>query len=78
MADFSSDHVGKRVVAQSGAEIGTVDHVRDGDLFVAVDPDADRETVSNLGWDGPVNQDSERLTDEYVSDVTETTIRLRV
>lgn len=78
MADFSDDHVGKRVVAQSGAEVGTVDHVRDGDLFVAVEPDADREVVSNLGWDGPVNQDSERLSDEYVSNVTENAIRLRV
>ena len=78
MADFSDDHVGKRVAAQSGAEIGTVDNVRDGDLFVAVEPDADRETVSNLGWDGPVNQDAHRLPDEYVSNVSDSTVRLRV
>lgn len=78
MADFSDDHVDKRVVAHSGARLGTVDQVRDGDLLVAVDPDADRDALSELGWDGPVNQDAHRLPDRYVSNVTETTIRLRV
>lgn len=78
MADFSDDHVGKRVVAQNGVEIGTVDHVSGGDLFVAVEPDAERETLSDLGWDGPVNQDSRRLSDEYVSNITENAVRLRV
>lgn len=78
MAEFSEDHVGKRVVARSGTEVGTVEDVRDGDLLVAVEPDAERETVSDLGWDGQANQDRRRLSDEYVSDITENTVRLRV
>jgi len=78
MAEFSDDHVGKRVVAQNGTRLGTVEDVRDGDLRVAVDPDADRDAVSRLGWDGQVNQDVHRLEDRYVSNVTGETIRVRV
>ncbi|WP_435175423.1 hypothetical protein [Halorussus sp. AFM4] len=78
MADYSEDHIGKRVVAQSGVEMGTVEDVRDGDLYVSVEPDADDEAASELGWDGPVSQDVHHLRDQYVSNITETTIRLRV
>lgn len=77
MADYSEDHVGKRVVAQSGVEIGTVEDVRDGDLYVSVEPDADDEAVAELGWDGPVSQDVHHLRDQYVSNITENTVRLR-
>jgi hypothetical protein len=78
MADFSDDHVDRRVVAQSGAELGTVEDVRDGDLHVAVEPDADADAISELGWDTTVNQDVHRLPDQYVSNVTENAVRLRV
>ncbi|WP_134669711.1 hypothetical protein [Halorussus marinus] len=78
MAAFSDDHVGKRVLAQNGTRLGTVEDVRDGDLHVGVDPDADRDAVSQLGWDGQVNQDVHRLEDSYVTDITEQTVRLRV
>ncbi|WP_276302025.1 hypothetical protein [Halorussus lipolyticus] len=77
MADYSDDQLDKRVVAQSGVEIGFVEEVRDGDLYVAVEPDAD-DAVSQLGWDGMVNQDVHHLEDRYVSNVTDATIRLRV
>lgn len=77
MADFSSDHIGKRVVAQSGVEIGTVEDVRDGDLYVTVESDPDEDALSELGWEAPVSRDPHRLADEYVSNVTETTVRLR-
>lgn len=78
MADYSDDQLDKRVVAQSGVEIGSVEEVRDGDLYVAVEPDADDDAVAQLGWDGMVNQDVHHLEDQYVSNVTDTTIRLRV
>ncbi|NHN59593.1 MULTISPECIES: hypothetical protein [Halorussus] len=78
MADYSEDHIGKRVVAQSGVEIGTVEDVRDGDMYVSVEPDADDEAVAGLGWDGPVSQDVHRLPDRYVSNLTDSTVRLRV
>ena len=78
MADYSEKHVGKRVVSQSGGTVGTVDDVRDGDLYVTVDADADAETLSELRWDGPVHQDTERLADEFVSNITDETVRLRV
>jgi hypothetical protein len=77
MADYSNDQIGKRVVAQSGVEIGSVEEVRDGDMYVAVEPDAD-DAVSEIGWEGMVNQDMHRLPDRYVSNITENTVRLRV
>ena len=78
MADYSEDHIGKRVVAQSGVEMGTVEDVRNGDMYVSVEPDADDEAVTELGWDGPVSQDVHHLPDQYVSNITENTVRLRV
>lgn len=78
MADFSEEHTGKRVVSQSGVEIGTVEDVRDGDLYVNVTTDATNETVDDLGWDGPVNHDLHHLRKQYVSNITDETIRLRV
>jgi hypothetical protein len=78
MADYSDDHIDKRVVTQSGVEIGTVQEIRDGDMCVAVEPDADADAVSQIGWDGTVNRDVHRLPDQYVSNVTDTTVRLRV
>ena len=78
MADFSEDQIGKRVVAQNGTEIGTVEDVRDGDLYVNVTVEDVNETLSELNWDGPVSQDVQHLQDQYVSNVTENAIRLRV
>lgn len=81
MADYSNDQIGKQVVAQSGVEIGSVEDVRDGDMYVSVESDAaadQDEAVSQIGWDGMVNQDVHRLPDQYVSNITETTVRLRV
>lgn len=79
MADFSEEHVGKRVLAQSGAELGTVAEVRDGDLYVEVVSELNADdAISQLGWDGAVNQDTHHLPDQYVSNVTDSTIRLRV
>jgi hypothetical protein len=76
MADYSDDHIDKRVVTRSGVEIGSMQEIRDGDMYVAVEPDAD--AVSQIGWDGTVNRDVHRLPDQYVSNVTDTTVGLRV
>jgi hypothetical protein len=78
MADFSEDHIGKRVIDQDGVEIGTVEDVRDGELYVNVTAEDVNETVNELGWEGPVNQDVQHLRRQYVSDITENTVRLRV
>ena len=78
MASDDADHVGKRVVAQSGNEVGTVSEVRDGTLRVEVGADADPDVLDQLGWDGVVNQEVHELEDRYVSTVTDQTIRLRV
>ena len=78
VAQFTDDQIGKRVVDQAGVEVGTVADVRDGSLYVEVAPDADRETLSNLRWDGTVNQEVHHLQSEFVSNVREGTIRLRV
>jgi hypothetical protein len=59
MADYSDDHIDKRVVTRSGVEIGSMQEIRDGDMYVAVEPDAD--AVSQIGWDGTVNRDVHRL-----------------
>jgi hypothetical protein len=73
-----ADDVGKRVVAQSGIQVGTVSEVRDGTLHVEVGPDADPDVLDQLGWDGVVNQEVHELEDRYVSTVTDETVRLRV
>lgn len=77
-ANFTDEQVGKRVVDQSGVEVGTVESVRNGDLYVEVGPDADEETLSNLRWDGTVHQQTEKLRHEHVGDVSEDVIRLNV
>ena len=72
------DHVGKRVVAQSGNQVGTVAEVRDGTLHVEVGPDADPDVLDQLGWDGVVNQEVHELEGRYVSNIGDDTVRLRV
>jgi hypothetical protein len=78
VAQFTDKHLGKQVVDQDGVAVGTVDEVRNGDLYVEVGPDADSETLSNLHWDGTVNQQVHHLPDQYVSTITDTTVRLNV
>ena len=77
-AEFTDEQIGKRVVDQAGVEVGTVSDVRDGSLYVEVSPDADRETLSNLRWDGAVNQEVHHLRSRFVTNVDGETIRLRV
>ena len=78
VAQYTERHVGKRVVDQRGVEVGTVEDVRDGDLYVDVGGDADPETLSELNWDGVVNQAVHRLPDQYVSNIGDSIVRLNV
>lgn len=78
MADFSEEHIGKRVVSQSGVEIGTVEDVRNGELYVTVSVQDTDETIDQLGWDRVVEQDVQHLRRQYVSNLTENTVRLNV
>ena len=72
------DHVGKRVVAQSGNRVGTVSEVRDGSLHVEVGPDADRDVLDRLDWDGTVNREVHELERRYISNIGDDVVRLRV
>ena len=72
------DHVGKRVVAQSGNQVGTVAAVDDGTLRVEVGPDADPDVLGQLNWDGTVNQEIHELEGRYVSTIGDDVVRLRV
>jgi hypothetical protein len=71
-------HVGKRVVAQNGSEIGTVSEVREGSLWVEVGPDADPDVLASLRWRGVVNQEEHELENRFISDISEHVVRLRV
>jgi hypothetical protein len=77
-ANFTDEQVGKRVVDQAGVEVGTVESVRNGDLYVEVGPDADEETLSNLRWGRQVHQEVHELRHEHVGDLRDDVIRLNV
>lgn len=78
MVEFTEEQIGKRVVAQSGNEIGTVAGVDDDALRVEIGPDADDDVLAQLGWDGVVSQRVHDLERRYVSNVGDDVIRLRV
>lgn len=78
MPAFSSDDVGKRVVTQSGATVGEVVEVRDGEAWVEPAPDVDEEVESHLRWDRIQNREKYELETEFVSGVTDDAVRLRV
>lgn len=78
MASNFSDAVGKRVVAQNGTEVGSVVEVRDDGLFVEVSGEIEDETLSELRWEGVVNQERKLLDPKFISNITEETVRLRV
>jgi len=77
-AEFTDKHVGKRVVAADGTEIGTVDHVDHGSMYVEVAAGADRDTLEDLRWTGTVNREVYHLNDNFVANITEDTVRLNV
>lgn len=78
MAEFSDDHIGKRVVDQGGSELGEVTGVENGRLRVTLSEEADRDTVDHLNWDYITQQETHRLNDKYISNIDEETVRLRV
>ena len=78
MADFSEDHIGKRVVDQGGTQLGEVTSVENGRLRVTLVEGADRDTVDHLKWDYITQQETHRLNDKYISNIDEDTIRLRI
>ena len=77
-ADFTDKQVDKRVVAADGNEVGSVDHVQHGSLYVRVGPDADRDTLDELRWTGTVNREVYHLRHEFVADITDDVVRLNV
>ncbi|MFB6165311.1 MAG: hypothetical protein ABEJ31_09155 [Haloarculaceae archaeon] len=78
MAEFSDEQIGKRVVDQDGRPVGEVTDVRNGELWVRIDADADPDVIDDLDWDGVVNQETQRLNEHFVSTVRENTVRLNV
>ncbi|WP_266078162.1 hypothetical protein [Haladaptatus caseinilyticus] len=77
-ADFTDEQVGKSVVAADGTEVGTVNEVRNGTLYVDVDSDANVDTAAELGWDGVVHQSSHELDRQFIADIGDDVIRLSV
>ncbi|WP_227353788.1 hypothetical protein [Haladaptatus salinisoli] len=77
-SNFTDEQVGKRVVAADGTEVGVVDEVRNGSLYVEVGPDADPGTLDELRWDGVVHQSTHELQRQFVADVREDVVRLSV
>ncbi|WP_123535577.1 hypothetical protein [Halosimplex salinum] len=78
MAEYTDEQVGKRVVAQSGEEIGEVVAIDEGSLVVEVQVGDGHDVVDHLGWDSGANQERHTLDDRYVSTIRENAVRLRV
>ncbi|WP_129113085.1 hypothetical protein [Halegenticoccus tardaugens] len=77
-AEFTDAQTGKRVLDRRGGEVGTVNDVRNGELYVEVGPGVDEETLDELGWGGPVHRGVHRLEARFVTETTDEAVRLRV
>lgn len=66
---------GKRVVTESGDEVGVISEVRSGTAYVDPDPNAFESIKSKLGW-GDRDEDTYPLSGDDVTEVTEEKVRL--
>ncbi len=76
--DFTDKQVGKRAVAADGTEVGVVDEVRNGSLYVEAGSDADPDTLEELRWDGVVHQSTHELRRQFIADIRENVVQLSV
>lgn len=66
---------GKKLVSQSGDEIGVITEVRDGTAQVDPDPDMIDNIKSKLGW-GDTDEETYPVSGDDVAEVTEDEVRL--
>ncbi|MCO8243950.1 MULTISPECIES: PRC-barrel domain containing protein [unclassified Haladaptatus] len=73
---ITDDDEGKKVVDNSGDQVGIVSDVQHGTAHVDPDPGITDKVKSKLGW-GDRDEDTYPLQDEMVSSVTDDEIRLQ-
>jgi hypothetical protein len=74
---FSGDDVGKSVVNDEGAEVGTISTVNDGTAYVELTPGTVTKDTAALGWDDIDDEYGYPLQKQAVESVTDDQIRLR-
>lgn len=67
---------GKRLVTESGDEVGRITEVRGGTAYVDPDPGMFDSIKSKLGW-GDVDEDTYPISGDDVAEVTDDRVRLR-
>ena len=67
---------GKRLVTESGDEVGMITEVRGGTGYVDPDPGVFDSIKSKLGW-ADVDEDTYPLSGDDVAEVTDDRVRLR-
>ena len=67
---------GKRLVTESGDEVGRIIEVRGDTAYVDPDPGMFDSIKSKLGW-GDVDEDTYPLSGDDVAEVTDDRVRLR-
>lgn len=75
-ATFTDDDEGKRIVNANGDEVGIVEHVEAGEVYVQPDPGITDTITSKLGW-GDADEETYTLDTDNVEAVTDDEIRLR-
>ncbi|KZN23759.1 hypothetical protein A4G99_12920 [Haladaptatus sp. R4] len=73
---ITDDDEGKKVVDNSGDQVGIVSDVQHGTAHVDPDPGITDKVKSKLGW-GDRDEDTYPLQEEMVSSVTDDEIRLQ-
>ncbi len=72
---ITDDDEGKKVVDESGEEVGIVSDVQHGTAHVDPDPSITDKAKSKLGW-GDRNEDTYPLQSKMIASVTDDEIRL--
>lgn len=72
---ITEDDEGKRVVDETGEEIGIVSDVEHGTAYVTPDPGITDTLMAKLGWDDR-DEETYPLQEEAIESVTDDEIRL--
>ncbi|EFW90284.1 hypothetical protein ZOD2009_19543 [Haladaptatus paucihalophilus DX253] len=75
VTEITDDDEGKKVVDESGDEVGIVADVQHGTAHVDPNPGVTDKVKSKLGW-GDRDEDTYPLQEEMVSSVTDDEIRV--
>ncbi|SIR14063.1 hypothetical protein SAMN05421858_1571 [Haladaptatus litoreus] len=72
---ITDDDEGKKVVDQTGDEVGIVEEVRHGTAHINPSPGITDKVKSKLGW-GDTGEDTYPLQEEMVDSITDDEVRL--